>query len=121
MSAASAGSSAADGRPRAAAFGPGPGPGGLAGRRALVTGGTRGMGEAVVALLTTRNARVVAAGRHGVIGSPVPVIEADLGSPEGADLAARQAAGMLGGLDIIVHCVGASFPRLRRRRLHHRR
>ncbi|MGH3169389.1 MAG: oxidoreductase, partial [Trebonia sp.] len=51
----------------------------------------------------------VVAGRHGVSGSPVPVIEADLASPGGADLVARQAAGMLGGLDIVVHCVGASF------------
>lgn len=111
MSASIADSSAADERPRAAAFGPGPGPGGLAGRRALVTGGTRGMGEAVAALLTVHNARVVVAGRHGVSGSPVPVIEADLASPKGTDLVARQAAEMLGGLDIVVHCAGASFSR----------
>lgn len=67
------------------------------------------MGEAVAALLTAHNARVVVAGRHGVSGSPVPVIEADLASPEGAVLVACQAAEMLGGLDIVVHCVGASF------------
>lgn len=109
MGASIADSSAAEGRPRAAAFGLGPGPVGLEGRRALVTGGTRGMGEAVAALLTAHNARVVVAGRHGVSGSPVPVIEADLASPEGAVLVACQAAEMLGGLDIVVHCVGASF------------
>lgn len=68
------------------------------------------MGEAVAALLTAHNARVVVAGRHRVSGSPVPVIEADLASPEGADLVARQAAEMFGGLDIVVHSVGASFP-----------
>jgi NAD(P)-dependent dehydrogenase (short-subunit alcohol dehydrogenase family) len=111
MGASIAGDSATDGRLHAAAAGLGPGPGALEGRRALVTGGTRGMGEAAAALLTVHNARVVVAGRHGVSGSPVPVIEADLASPEGAELVARQAAEMLGGLDIVVHCVGASFSR----------
>jgi NAD(P)-dependent dehydrogenase (short-subunit alcohol dehydrogenase family) len=33
--------------------------GGLEGKRALVTGGTRGMGEAVAALLAAHKARVV--------------------------------------------------------------
>lgn len=102
---------ASEGRPRAAALGLAPGTGGLAGRRALVTGGTRGMGEAVAALLAAHGARVVVAGRHGASGSPAPVIEADLASPEGAELVGRQAAGMLGGLDAVVHCVGASFSR----------
>ncbi len=111
LSASIVDSSAAAGRPRAAASVPAPGPGGLEGRRALVTGGTRGMGAAVAALLTAHNARVVVAGRHGLSGSPVPVIEADLASPGGADLVASQAAGLLGGLDIVVHCAGASFSR----------
>lgn len=61
--------------------------------------------------VAAHGARVVVAGRHGVSNSPVPVIEADLAAPEGADLVARQAAGMLGGLDIVVHCAGASFSR----------
>jgi hypothetical protein len=43
------------------------------------------MGEAVATLLAAHDARVAAAGRHRVSGSPVPVIEADLASPEGAD------------------------------------
>lgn len=109
MGASIADRSGADGQSRTAAFGLAPGLGGLEDRRALVTGGTRGMGEAVAALLTAHNARVVVAGRHGVSGSPVPVIEADLASSEGADLVAREAAEILGGLDIVVHCAGASF------------
>jgi NAD(P)-dependent dehydrogenase (short-subunit alcohol dehydrogenase family) len=108
MSVSVADSSAADGRPHPAAWGRTPGPGGLEGRRALVTGGTRGLGEAVAAQLTAHHARVVVAGRHGLSGSPLPVIEADLAAPEGADLVARQAHDLLGGLDIVVHCVGAS-------------
>lgn len=69
------------------------------------------MGQAVAALLAAHEARVVVAGRHGVSGSPVPVIEADLASPDGAGLVAQRAGEMLGGLDIAVHCVGASFSR----------
>jgi NAD(P)-dependent dehydrogenase (short-subunit alcohol dehydrogenase family) len=84
---------------------------GLEGKRALVTGGTRGMGEAVAALLTARQAHVVVAGRHPAAHSPVPVIQADLASADGAGRVAGQAGEILGGLDIVVHCVGASFGR----------
>jgi NAD(P)-dependent dehydrogenase (short-subunit alcohol dehydrogenase family) len=82
---------------------------GLEGKRALVTGGTRGMGEAVTGLLTAHQAHVVVAGRRPVTSSPVPVIQADLASVDGAGRVADQAGEILGGLDIVVHCVGASF------------
>src|SRR6185437_4543494 len=82
-----------------------------AGKRALVAGGTRGMGEAVASLLAASGARVVVAGRQAPGGSAVPVIEADLASSGGADLVGRRAIEILGGLDIVVHCVGASFSR----------
>jgi NAD(P)-dependent dehydrogenase (short-subunit alcohol dehydrogenase family) len=91
--------------------GSGPGPGGLDGKRALVTGGTRGMGEAIAGLLAAHKARVVVAGRNGLSGSPARLIQADLASPDGAGLVASAAIGILGGLDIVVHCVGASFPK----------
>lgn len=78
---------------------------------ALVTGGTRGMGEAVAAALTARHARVVVAARTDPGDGPVPVIEADLAQPDGPELVARRASAILGGLDILVHCAGASFPR----------
>jgi len=55
--------------------------------------------------------RVVVAGRHALSSSPARLIQADLASPEGAGLVASQAVEILGGLDIVVHCVGASFPR----------
>jgi len=51
------------------------------------------------------------AGRHALSSSPARLIQADLASPEGAGLVASQAVEILGGLDIVVHCVGASFPR----------
>ena len=81
---------------------------GLEGKRALITGGTRGMGQAVSGLLAASGALVVAAGRHAPDNSPVPVIEADLASAAGAALVASQATEILGGLDIVVHAVGAS-------------
>ena len=82
----------------------------LAGRRALVTGGTRGMGAAIAPLLVARGAHVIVTARHREDGqSPVRLIQADLASPEGADFVASEAARILGGLDIVVHCVGASF------------
>jgi NAD(P)-dependent dehydrogenase (short-subunit alcohol dehydrogenase family) len=84
---------------------------GVDGKRALVSGGTRGMGEAVARLLAASGARVVVAGRHGPGSSAVPVIEADLASPDGAGLVGDRAQEILGGLDIVVHCVGASFSR----------
>ena len=47
--------------------------------------------------------------RHQDGRSPARLILADLTSPEGADLVAHQAIEILGGLDVVVHCVGASF------------
>ena len=87
-----------------------PEPKDLAGRRALVTGGTRGMGAAIAELLVARGAHVIVTARHRE-GSepPVRLIQADLASPEGADFLAGEAIRMLGGLDIVVDCVGASF------------
>lgn len=82
----------------------------LAGRRALVTGGTRGMGAAIAELLVARGADVIVTARHREDSEPaVRLIQADLASPDAADFVAGEAIRILGGLDIVVHCVGASF------------
>jgi NAD(P)-dependent dehydrogenase (short-subunit alcohol dehydrogenase family) len=81
----------------------------LDGKRVLVTGGTRGMGAAVAELLIARRARVVVTARHQDGNSPARLILSDLTSPEGAGFVADQAIEILGGLDAVVHCVGASF------------
>jgi NAD(P)-dependent dehydrogenase (short-subunit alcohol dehydrogenase family) len=82
---------------------------GLEGKRALVTGGTRGMGAAIAELLTAQKAHVIVTARHQDSDSPATLIQADLASPEGANSVAEQATRLLGGIDIVVHCVGASF------------
>jgi NAD(P)-dependent dehydrogenase (short-subunit alcohol dehydrogenase family) len=82
---------------------------GLDGKRVLITGGTRGMGAAIAELLVAQQADVVVTARHQDGEPPARLILADLTSPEGADLVADQAAAILGGLDVVVHCVGASF------------
>ncbi|OYY08791.1 MAG: short-chain dehydrogenase [Rhizobiales bacterium 35-68-8] len=83
---------------------------GLAGKRAFVTGGTKGIGAAVVAALRDAGARVVTTARtvpaHAT--DDVPVIAADLMTPEGCSAAAAGARERLGGVDIIVHVVGGS-------------
>jgi NAD(P)-dependent dehydrogenase (short-subunit alcohol dehydrogenase family) len=81
----------------------------LDGKRALITGGTRGMGAAIADLFQAQGAQVVVTARHQDSTSPVRLIQADLASPEGACFVADQAAEILGGLDVVVHCVGASF------------
>ena len=106
MSTSLAGSSHADG-PTGLQFGGET----LDGKRALVTGGTRGMGAAIAELFAAQKASVVVTARHEDGEAPARLIRADLTSPEGADFAAEQAIDILGGLDVVVHCVGASFAR----------
>jgi NAD(P)-dependent dehydrogenase (short-subunit alcohol dehydrogenase family) len=79
------------------------------GKRALVTGGTRGIGAATAQLLTAQGAHVIATARHRDSESTTRLIQADLASSEGPVFVADQANQILGGIDIVVHCAGASF------------
>lgn len=82
----------------------------LGGKRALVTGGTRGVGAALVATLVGAGARVMATAlsppRHPVAG--VHYVVADMASAQGAQHAAEAALTALGGIDILVNVVGGS-------------
>lgn len=84
----------------------------LGGRRALVTGGTRGIGQAISAALGQAGATVLTTARSAP-EEPAdgPFIQADASTPEGAAAIAGYALGQLGGVDIIVHNIGASFSR----------
>jgi len=82
----------------------------LANKRALVTGGTRGVGAAVVEALRDAAVRVVAVARS----APSRAVEgalfvgADLSTAEGAGMAVRSVMQQLGGIDILVNVLGGS-------------
>jgi NAD(P)-dependent dehydrogenase (short-subunit alcohol dehydrogenase family) len=82
----------------------------LNGRRALVTGGTKGIGEAVVIALRDAGARVLttARTRSESLAQPDLFIAADVSTPEGCATVAQAVRERLGGVDIIVHVVGGS-------------
>jgi NAD(P)-dependent dehydrogenase (short-subunit alcohol dehydrogenase family) len=83
---------------------------GLGDRRALVTAGTKGVGAAVVEVLSDAGARVVAAARSVPESSPggVQYVAADMTTAGGCALVARRVLDLLGGVDIIVDVLGGS-------------
>lgn len=83
---------------------------GLAGRRALVTAGTKGVGAAVVEVLSEAGARVVTTARAVPDDSESEVhhIAADLSSADGCAAVAKGVLDRLGGVDIIVNVLGGS-------------
>lgn len=79
------------------------------GKRALVTGGTRGIGAAVVKRLAAGGARVLATARTAPADdSPERFIAADVSNPEGCDRVIEETLNRLGGLDILINSVGGS-------------
>jgi NAD(P)-dependent dehydrogenase (short-subunit alcohol dehydrogenase family) len=81
----------------------------LAGRRALVAGGTKGVGAAVVSALRDAGARVVATARTAPRDADgVHYIAADVTTADGCALVARETLAHLGGIDIVVNVVGGS-------------
>jgi NAD(P)-dependent dehydrogenase (short-subunit alcohol dehydrogenase family) len=84
----------------------------LSGRRALVTGGTRGMGAAIAQRLLDAGAKVVVSGRSRGESTPAGAtfIGGDVTSLEGAKTIAKSAIEALGGLDILVNNAGGAQP-----------
>lgn len=82
----------------------------LEGRRVLVTGGTHGVGEAIVARLREAGARVLTTARSepAELAEPDLFVAADLSTADGCTTVADTVARRLGGVDIIVHAVGGS-------------
>ena len=83
---------------------------GLAGRRAPVTGGTKGIGAAVVDVLRDAGARVLATARSAParIAAGAGFVAADLSTADGVRAVARSALERFGGIDILVNVFGAS-------------
>jgi NAD(P)-dependent dehydrogenase (short-subunit alcohol dehydrogenase family) len=82
----------------------------FAGKRALVTGGTKGMGRAIVDRLCRAGATVIATARSvpGDLVDGVHFVQADLGTAEGTTKVANEALERFGGVDILVNNVGGS-------------
>jgi NAD(P)-dependent dehydrogenase (short-subunit alcohol dehydrogenase family) len=80
---------------------------GLAGKACVVTGSTGGIGREVARLLAEEDARVVTCGRSAApgIGEALHVV-ADLSEPSAPAALMEEAAGELGGLDVLVNNVG---------------
>lgn len=78
-------------------------------RRALVTGGTKGIGEAVAARLREAGATVVTTARTRPQGRADDLfVAADITTAEGCTTVADAVRNRLAGIDIIVHVVGGS-------------
>jgi len=82
----------------------------LEGRRVLVTGGTHGVGEAIVARLREAGAQVFTTARSAPaeLAEPDLFVAADLSTADGCTTVADTIGRRLGGVDIIVHAVGGS-------------
>ncbi len=82
----------------------------FAGRRALVTGGSRGIGAAVAQRLLDAGGRVVITARspHAETPDGATFIEGDLRSEAGARAIGAKALAALGGLDILVNNAGGT-------------
>jgi len=81
----------------------------LAGKRVLVTGGTKGVGLAVVRLFQAEGAQVLTAARQADSALPPDLfVQADLCTPEGCAALVAATEQRLGGVDILVHVLGGS-------------
>jgi len=90
----------------------------LNGKRALVTGGTRGIGAAIAVALARGSADVAVNARHndeaaaevaaqiGQHGRKASIVVADLAQGDEVARCVDEAATALGGLDIVIHSAG---------------
>ena len=78
-------------------------------RRILVTGGTRGIDEAIVERLIRGGGKVIATARSlPPGGAPDRFVQADISTREGINRVVKEVMDRLGGLDIVIHNVGGS-------------
>jgi NAD(P)-dependent dehydrogenase (short-subunit alcohol dehydrogenase family) len=78
-------------------------------QRILVTGGTRGIGEAIVKRFLRGGGKVITTGRSMPPGgSANGLVQADVSTREGTDQVVKTTVDRFGGLDILIHNVGGS-------------
>jgi NAD(P)-dependent dehydrogenase (short-subunit alcohol dehydrogenase family) len=82
----------------------------IEGHRALVTGGTQGLGQAIVATLREAGVKVLTTARRrpSALAEDIQFVAADLSTAEGCVAVAEVVRERLGGVEIIVHVVGGS-------------
>src|SRR5881296_4668859 len=82
----------------------------FAGKRTLVTGGTKGMGEAIVRRLAAGGATVATTARSPASEGQAAelFVQADISTRDGVDKVIREVLDHLGGVDILVNNVGGS-------------
>lgn len=81
----------------------------FAGKRVLVSGGTKGLGRATVDRFLAGGAQVITSARGAVEPiEGVEFVQADLTTAEGGEAFARAALDRLGGVDILAHVLGGS-------------
>jgi short-subunit dehydrogenase len=90
----------------------------FAGRKAVVTGASSGIGQAIAADLARQGAALWVVGRSrarleralcaaAAHAQSISVVEADLATAEGAASSADELVRQLDGVDVLVHCAGA--------------
>jgi NAD(P)-dependent dehydrogenase (short-subunit alcohol dehydrogenase family) len=79
-------------------------------RRVLVTGGTEGMGAAIVRRLAAGGATVATTARSPLREGPAPdlFVQADIATPQGVQKVLGEVLERFGGVDILVNNVGGS-------------
>ncbi|OIJ95476.1 short-chain dehydrogenase [Streptomyces sp. MUSC 14] len=84
----------------------------LKGKRALVTGGSRGIGAAVVRHLLDAGAEVLTTARSatGTVPEGATLVAADVRTRAGSETLAAAAQEVLGGVDVLVHNAGGARP-----------
>jgi NAD(P)-dependent dehydrogenase (short-subunit alcohol dehydrogenase family) len=82
----------------------------LSSKRVLVTGGTKGMGEAIVKRLRQAGATVITTARSkpNELQSPDLFIQSDISTLDGVEKVIKEVLACLGGVDILINNVGGS-------------
>lgn len=80
------------------------------GRRVLVSGGTKGAGEAIVQRLAAAGATVITSARSAPADSTLPArfIAGDLTTSSGIDRLVKSIQSEVGGVDLLIHNLGGS-------------